>query len=470
MNRFLPFLLATSLLAGCAATPVPGALPPPLLPQKFEGPVADAAPIWPQADWWNGFGDPALAALIAQAQDNNRDLAAATARVLEAEARAKIQNAGLLPKLGANASGAGCTAGGVSCSNFGLSLNASYEADFWGLARDNLRAAQEQLKSARFARQAVALSLAANVADRYFELLAIRRQIAIANENMAAINTILDVVQVKVKAGSVSRLDLARELAQVEQVKANLPGLQTQERQTLYALAVLLGRVPQGFTVAGDNLDGIAAPKVAPGLPAELLLRRPDVAGAEADLAAAHANVDAARAAFFPAISLSASGGFASAAIGALLQGSNFGASYGASLLQSIFDGGTLAGQRDLAKATQQEYLARYQGTALNAYADVETALTQYANTGESEAHLRRAIESSREAFEITQLQYRQGAAGADLINVIQAQQTLFGAEGALVQTALANREAAVSLFAALGGGWQEAPEDRTQVAEKIPD
>jgi len=155
-----------------------------------------------------------------------------------------------------------------------------------------------------------------DVADRYFELLAIRSQIAIANENMGAINKILGVVQVKVKAGSVSRLDLVRELAQVEQVQANLPGLQTQERQTLYALAVLLGRPPEGFAVAGDNLDGIAAPKVGPGLPAELLLRRPDIAGAGADLAAAHANLDAARAAFFPNISLSASGGFASGAIG----------------------------------------------------------------------------------------------------------------------------------------------------------
>jgi len=466
MNKLAAPILCAALLAGCAATPVPRALTPDLVPQKFDGPVADGAAVWPQAEWWKGFGDPALAALVAEAQDNNRDLAAATARVLEAEARAKIQNAALLPQLSGGANGTGCTLGGHGCSTFGLTLNASYEADFWGLARANLRAAQEQLKSARFARQAASLTLTANVAQRYFELLAIRREIAIANENMAAINTILDVVQVKVKAGSVSRLDLARELAQVEQVKANLPGLQTQERQTLYALAVLLGRVPQGFTVAGDNLDGIAAPKVAPGLPAELLLRRPDVAGAEADLASAHANVDAARAAFFPAISLSASGGFASAAIGTLLQGGNFGASYGASLLQSIFDGGTLAGQSDLAKATEKEYLARYQGAALSAYADVENALTQYANTGESEAHLRRAIESSREAFEITQLQYRQGAAGADLINVIQAQQTLFGAEGALVQTALANREAAVNLFTALGGGWQEAPEDRTQSAQ----
>ena len=463
-NIAAPFLCA-ALLASCA-TPVPHALTPALVPQKFDGPVADGAPVWPQDAWWQGFGDPVLARLIQEAQDNNRDLAAATARVTEAEARAKIQNAALYPQVNGGASGSDCTSGGASCSSFGLNLSASYEVDFWGLAHANLRAAQEQLKSARFARQAAALSLAANVAERYFELLAIRRQIAIANDQEAAINAILDNVQVKVRAGSASRLDLDREVAQVESVLSSLPSLQTQERQTLYALAVLLGRVPQGYTMAGDNLDGIAAPKVAPGLPAELLLRRPDVAGAEADLASAHANVDAARAAFFPNIALSASGGFASAAIGTLLQGDHFGVSYGASLLQSIFDGGALSGRSELAKATEKEYVARYQSTALSAYADVENALTSFANTGQSETHLRRAIDSSREAFEITRLQYTQGAVGADLINVIQAQQTLFSAESQLVQVMLANREAAVHLFEALGGGWQEAPEDRTQTAE----
>jgi len=464
MNRIVPVALCAALLCGCVATPVPQALTPALIPQKFESPVVDAAAIWPDAQWWQGFGDPALAALIAQAEAGNRDLAVSTARVMEAEARAKIQGAPLLPQANGGASATDCKRGGFSCNSFGLSLSAGYEIDFWGLARDNLRAAEEQLKSARFARQAVSLSLAANVAKTYFQLLAIRRQIAIAEENIAAINTILEVVRVKVRAGSASRLDLVRELAQVEQVQANLPILQTQERQALFALAVLLGRVPQGFAVAGDNLDSIAAPKVGPGLPSELLLRRPDVAGAEADLASAHASVDAARAAFFPNISLSVSGGFASSAIGTLVQGGNFATSYGANLFQSIFDGGTLAGRSDLAKATEQEYLARYQAAALSAYAEVENALTNFANTGQSEAHLRSAIESSREAFEITQLQYRQGAVGADLINVILAQQVLFSAESQLVQVTLANRTAAVNLFEALGGGWQEAPEDRTQV------
>ena len=148
------------------------------------------------------------------------------------------------------------------------------------------------------------------------------------------------------------------------------------------------------------------------------------MAQAEANLASAHANVDAARAAFFPQISLTGQGGFVSTAIGALLQGSTFGYGYGASLLQTIFDGGKLAGQKDLADATQAEFIAAYQSAALNAYADVEFALTQVSNTGRVGSHLRALITAADEAFQISQLQYRQGA--TDLLNVLQAQQTLF--------------------------------------------
>jgi NodT family efflux transporter outer membrane factor (OMF) lipoprotein len=295
------------------------------------------------------------------------------------------------------------------------------------------------------------------------EVLALRSRIAIEHEQIAAINAILEVITLRVKVGKTSHLDLARERAQMELVQAQLPVLETQEKQALFALAVLLGRPPEDFDIAGKTLDGIGAPAVGPGLPSDLLLRRPDVAGAEADLAAAHANLDAARAAFLPQISLSSAGGFASTAIGALLQGSNTGLSYGVGLLQTIFDGGRLAGGRDLAEGVQKEAVARYQAAILNAYADVEGALTQYANTARSEQHLRNLIDAAREAFEISQLQYRQGA--TDLLNVLQAQQTLFSAEDQLAQVTLANRQAAVHLFEALGGGWQEAVEDRTQVA-----
>jgi outer membrane protein, multidrug efflux system len=342
--------------------------------------------------------------------------------------------------------------------------SASYELDFWGLARDNLVAANEELKSARFAQQAVTLTVTANVANQYLTVLALRRRIAIANDNIAAINAILDVIKLRMKAGSTSHLDLAQETAQEEAVESQLPGLETAEKQSLYALAVLLGRPPEGFDLRAQIMDGIAAPRVGPGLPSELLLRRPDVAQAEANLASAHANLDAARAAFFPQISLSGSGGFVSAAIGTLLQGTNFGYSYGINLVQTIFDGGKLIGQKNLAQASQQGFIANYQSAALNAYADVETALVQVANSGKSVDHLTREVEAAKEAFGIASLQYRQGA--ADLFNVLQAQQTLFSAEDQLAQTILANRQAAVHLFEALGGGWQENPDERTQFAQ----
>jgi multidrug efflux system outer membrane protein len=197
-----------------------------------------------------------------------------------------------------------------------------------------------------------------------------------------------------------------------------------------------------------------------------LLLRRPDVALAEASLASVHANVDAARAAFLPQISLIGSGGFLSGTIGTLLQVSNSGYTYGAGLLQAIFDGGKLIGEKRVAEATQKQYIAAYQNAALNAYADVESALIEVANTGRAESHLRSLITAAQEAFEISQLQYRQGA--ADLIIVLQAQQTLFSAEDQLAQTVLANRLASIHLYEALGGGWVEKPEERTQFAASV--
>ncbi|HSS15212.1 MAG TPA: TolC family protein [Rhizomicrobium sp.] len=291
-----------------------------------------------------------------------------------------------------------------------------------------------------------------------------RRRIAIDHQYIAAINIILDVINQRVKAGAASHLDLAREQAQLESVQAQLPSLETLEKQALYSLAVLLGRPPEGFDITPAELEKIRLPMVGAGLPSDLLLRRPDIAQAEANLASAHANVDAARAAFLPQISLTGSGGFVSTAIGTLLQGSTFGYSYGAGLLQTIFDGGKLAGQKDLAEGTQREFIAAYQSAALNAYADVEFALTQVANTGRAEDHLRRLIVAAEEAFEISQLQYRQGA--GELLNVLQAQQTLFVAQDQLAQTILANRQAAIHLYESLGGGWIEKPEERTQVVE----
>jgi outer membrane protein, multidrug efflux system len=457
------------LPAGCA-THVPQALTAHLVPKAFVGQAQGSGPIWPEVDWWQTFGSAELSELVAAAQANNRDLAVAAARVMEAHAQTTIQRAALFPQFTLQAQGQ--RAGGLASpssqsftigDSFGLTLGASYEVDVWGLARDNLRSAEETLKSARFAQQGVALTMTANVAKTYFSVLALRRRIAIANEQIAAINGILETIKLKVSTGKSSHLDLAQEQAQVEAAEAELPVLEEQERESRIALAVLLGQPPESVNVKAQGSEAIHSPIVAPGLPSDLLLRRPDVAQAEANLASAHANLDAARAAFLPQFALTGSRGFASTAIGALLHGPSVAWEFGGTLLQTVFAGGKLIGQKDLAQATQTELLASYQSAVLNAYADVEIALGQVTNNTKSESHLVREVDAASEAFKISQLQYRQGA--TDFITVLQAQQTLFSAEDQLAQTGLARMQAVVHLYEALGGGWVEHPDERTQLA-----
>jgi len=461
-----------SVAVSSCATPIPQALSSQMVPRSFKGAVTPSIKPWAEAAWWDGFGDPDLTALIVRAQAENRDVAVAVARVMQSQAQVTLQRAGLFPQFGAQANRANSGCKGGSCLDFagtrsiGLTFNATYELDVWGVARDNLQAAKEHLKAARFAKQSVALTVTANVAEQYFAVLATRRRIAIANDFVVAVSSLLEDIKLHVKAGAASRLDVAREEAQLEAVSALLPGLETQERQALFTLAVLLGQSPEGFDVRARSLDEVRTPEVAAGLPSELLLRRPDVAQAEANLAGAHANVDAARAAFLPQISLTASGGFVSGAIGALLKSSNAGYTYGATLLQTIFDGGRINGQRRLAEGVQKEFIASYQNAVLQAFADVETALVQVANTRRAEDHLRREEEAAREAFGISQLQYRQGT--ADLLTVLQAQQTLYLAQDQRAQTALDNRQAIVHLYEALGGGWMEDPNERTQIVERL--
>jgi outer membrane protein, multidrug efflux system len=464
------------VLFGCA-THVPQVLTPEITPKTFSGQIVGSEQAWPQSDWWRTFGSPELSDLIEKAHGGNRDLAVAAAGVMEARAQATIRRAVLFPQINAQAqalrspsgrSGQSINGQSYSAGNsFGLTFGASYELDLWGLSRDNLRAANEALKSARFAQQAVALAVTANVANTYFSVLALRVRIAIANEDITAINGILDTISLKVATGKSSRLDLAQEQAQMASVEAQVPMLEEQELEARVALAVLLGVPPEGFEVMTQNPDALILPVVGVGLPSELLLRRPDVAEAEANLARAHANLDAARAAFLPQFALTGNGGFASSVINTLLHGPNLAWDFGANLLQTVFDGGKLRGQKDLAQATQRELIASYQSVVLNAYADVENALGQVTNNSKAENHLGREVEAAREAFKISQLQYRQGA--TDLLTVLQAQQTLFSAEDQLAQTTLAHMQAVVHLFEALGGGWGESPDERTQLTSGTP-
>jgi multidrug efflux system outer membrane protein len=458
--------------AGCT-TPNPTPLDRPGdVPQGFTAPAVDKqAPIWPEANWWMNFKADELPALVDTAQKENLDLAAAAARVIEAEAEDGVAFSNLLPvvNLQGNATRS-MTSGGVTSTNgltsvsrtfnsFNAGLAASYQADFWGLERDRLYQARENLRAARYAETVVGLTTVSSVAQQYFTVLATRERITIARQNIDAAKRILVVVQAKVTNGVSSNLDLAQEQAVVATQEARLPALIEQEREARYALAILLGKAPEGFDVKAQNLDGIASPVVQGGLPSEVLLRRPDVAEAEANLYAAHANVDAARAAFFPAISLTGSGSYASSMISNLINPSTFGWSIGASLLQTIFDGGAKKAQDDLALAQQQEQIADYRKTVFTAFSNVETSLGQVSSNSDQLVALTEEVRASAEAFRISELQYREGT--IDILSLLTAQQTLFTAEDTLVQTKLARLESDVSLYIALGGGWTQTQSDK---------
>ncbi len=447
--------------AGCA-TPVPQALAPKDVPAAFTAPVAKDAPVWPQADWWKAFGSDEMSGFIVDAQANNLDIAQAAARVLQAEAQSDIAESSLFPSLdlsgGAQRQGA---KSGPSANSFSAGLSASYELDIFGRVRADVRGASEQLKSSIFAQQGVALSVTANTGNTYLDVLALRQRVAIAKSNIAAARRVLDITEAKVTNGVSSRLDLAQQTAQVAGQEAQIPALEEQERESRYALALLLARIPEGFDVQAKDLNNIQAPPVAPGLPSELLRRRPDVAQAEAALAAAHANVDAARAAFFPSINLTAGGGAASTALSALFKSSSLSYSIGASLLQTIFDGGRLIGQSKFAQAQRQELVAAYRQSVLNAFSDVESALGQVYSLSEQERFTQIQADNAAEAFRISEIQYREGV--ADLLSVLQSQQTLFTAQDRLGQIKLARIQADISLYRALGGGWMEVADDTTQ-------
>ena len=472
------FSLAISLcsvlvLASCASEPPPPVLKSQELPQFWSEAVPRGG-VWPDAEWWRQFNSPELDRLIAEARAANLDLAAATARVLQSEAQVRIARAALFPSVQGNSvlQNQGGTSSSVPENTLSaLGVQVAYEFDFWGLARNNIRAAQALLKSARYSGETVALTVTADVANTYFQILALRERTGVALQNLATAKRIVDAIQIRSDNGLSSPLDLAQQQALAAGQAAQIPALQQQEKEDRYRLGTLLGQTPEGFSIQGQSLSRIAVPTLAPGLPSELVSRRPDIAQAEANLVAANANIQVARAAFFPAISLSVfpaltGGAIPSAtnlAVGELSAAGGAGLIYtaGASLLQTIFDAGRRQGQLDLAKDQQQELVANYRGAVVKAFSEVENALNQTARLAEQEMLKREEAEKAARAFDISDVEYREGL--IDLLALLQTQQALFAAQDHLLEVRLARFQAAISLYKALGGGWSQAQEPAAQ-------
>lgn len=419
----------------------------------------------PMLDWWRGFRSPELTTLMDDAQLYNLDIAVAMAQIVQADAEVGVSGAPLLPSITgdasasrervASASRSNVGTGGSTFSTFSTNLTASYILDFWGKNRATLAAAEENATVARYNREVVTLTTIVTVANTYFQVLAAQDELRITRQNLAAAERILSVVKKQFAGGTASELEVSQQQALVATERAAIPPLQVTLGQNMAALAVLVGRAPANFSVRGGSTRRIVVPRVTPGLPSQLLYQRPDIRQAEAQLAAANFDVEAARAAFFPQIQLTGTTGFESAALASLFTPGGWFYTLTASLTQPIFDGFLLESQLKQAKGVQLQDLNAYRKDVLSAFADVEKALIALQKFTLQERLQADVVASSRKAFQVAEIQL--GGGTVNLIIVLQTEQTLFNAENTLVQVRLSKLLAATSLFQALGGGWTPA-------------
>jgi multidrug efflux system outer membrane protein len=465
--KWLAVLCIVASSAGCIVTQD---LPDPALdtPQAYQPqgyraakPTEQNAP--PTLDWWRGFRSSELTDLMEEAQKVNLDIAAATARFIQADAQARIAGAALLPSLSgtgqetysrtSGSSASGLSIGGREVVNYTASLSASYELDFWGKNREAAQAAEETSVANRFDRDVVALTTLTSVANAYFQVLASQDRIRTAERNIASATRILEAIKQRFKAGTGTDLDVAQEESVLANQRATVPPLRQILSQNVNVLATLVSRPPESVHVIGGSLNRIGSPRVTPGLPSELLTQRPDIRRQEAQLASAVANVGNARAQFFPSIQLTGQGGYQSSALVALFQPHAAFFSVVGSLTQPIFDGGKILGNFEFTKARQDELLQTYRKTVVSAFADVDNALVAIRQTTEKLRLQREVVAASQRAFQLSEQQLRAGT--ADIVTVLNTQLTLFQAEDVLWQAQLARLLAIVSLYQALGGGWE---------------
>lgn len=465
MKTPLSLLAACILLAACSS-PAPrpdSGLQAPATWQTADTPTAQAD----HRRWWSQFASPELDRLIAQAREGSFDLAAAMARVRQAQASAVIAGAPLLPELkgGLNANrqkllrGKGysqlnATRDNQAVDYFDASLSASYEIDFWGgrhAARDS---ALLGVKASEFDRATVELTLLSGVANSYTQALALNEQSRIAQLNLDNALNVLKLVQTRYDSGSATALELAQQRSLVAAQQRQLPLLQQQAEEARISLAALLGQPVQALNLGHQDFAQLQWPSINAGVPSELLTRRPDIASAEARLAAAQADVKVARAAMLPSVTLTASLGSGASHAPDLLRSPFY--NLGAGMVAPIFNAGRLSAERDKATARQEELLESYRAAIINGFADVEKALNSIRGLDQQRQWQSEELNQAQRAFEIAQSRYQAGA--EDLLTVLETQRTLYAAQDLNVQLRLSRLQSSIALYKALGGGWQASP------------
>jgi multidrug efflux system outer membrane protein len=448
--RLAPLLLA---LTGCMS-----------LAPHYERPVAPVPAAFPEAGaattaatqqgWQQYFTDARTRQLIELALANNRDLRVAVLNIEQARAQHQIRRADLLPTVNLGVSGNRVTGSDdkITSTYAGGLTVAAYELDLFGRVRSLSDAALAQYLATEEARKSAHISLIAAVANAHFAVLADEELLDLTRKTLAGREDSLKLVKLKFDNGIVSRIDLQQAQSLVESARATLAQQQRQRAQDGNVLALLVGQAVPAAPVAGASLADSGLADLPAGLPSDLLTNRPDVRQAEQQLIAANANIGAARAAYFPRISLTGSAGSASSELSGLFKGGSFGWTFAPQMLMPIFDFGRTSAGVDSAKAGRDIALAQYEKAIQSAFREVADALAGQATYGEQLRAQRAVAVAEGDRFALSELRYKNGA--ASYLDLLDAQRSLFSAQQAAVQANLARLQNQVTLYRVLGGGW----------------
>ncbi len=452
------------LLAGCSMAPNYERPVPPVAPSFAGEGSTPAARAAAQLEWKRFFGDPQLRHLLQLAMDDNRDLRIAMQRIEEARALYGIRRADQLPGISAGLSaarlhipsGASLTGSDLDVTQYSASLALStWELDFWGRVRNLKAAALESYLATVEARQALQISLVAQIATTYLLERDLDERLATAQQTLASREEAYRIMKRRYEVGSISKLDATQAEILRDQTRAELAVLEQQKERAHNALSLLVGAPLPVGSVPLSAIENAFAPDIAPGLPSEVLLDRPDVLAAEHRLKAANASIGAARAAFFPRITLLGGLGSTSSELSGLFDTDTGAWLFLPSLSLPIFEGGRLQANLDLAESRKNLAVADYERTIQTAFREVADALADRRWLARQVAIQQAIVATQTERVRLAQLRYQNGA--ASFLEVLDAERGQFAAEQSLVQTRRALLTSTVSLYAALGGGPAEA-------------
>ncbi len=456
MKRAIIILLTTAALAGCKTVGPNYQRPPVAIPDQFYGANGTpSAASLADAPWFDVFGDPTLRALIDEALRNGYDARIAAARVEEARARFGVVNADRYPTVGYEVNPTRQRVGGEGTTILIAGAGITWEADLWGRIRRQNEAGLASYLASEEGRRAAILALTSDVATAYFDLRELDAELDIAQRSTKAFQETYDLFDRQLKGGTASGLETSRAEALLANETANIPLIEQQIVAQENRINFLLGRVP-GPIARGASLSDLPVPATVPaGLPAALLLRRPDLRAAEQQLIAANANIGVAEAAFYPTLTLTGLLGGQSSDL-ANIVGHGIAWSIGADLLGPIFNAGRLRNQQRVAVAQFEQARLQYEQDVTNALGEVSTSIVAMDRLAAAEHERERALRANQEAVRLVNLRYASGLSA--YFEVLDAMEQLDTAENNVASTRRDRLVALVQFYRALGGGWQAEP------------